>query len=226
VLERLTDEEVIEILKRAIARVTSSEQDEICANAAPLSSPATLPHDVSLAHSSPPPSSPLASPRLSSSQTNATVESSLPTPKQSLFPQYPHITQPIITSMASLAAGDARAALSLLEHVILAPTDTSESALLDSMKRSVATSYDRTGDARYDLISALHKSIRGSQGGAALYWLARMLEAGEDPMYIARRLVVCASEDVGMADPHALPVVSAASAKRMVIIALTRANRQ
>ncbi len=110
--------------------------------------------------------------------------------------------------MASLAAGDARTALSLLEQVLLAPAETPESALLDSMKRSVATSYDRTGDARYDFISALQKSIRGSQGGAALYWLARMLEADEDPMYIARRLVVCASEDIGMADPHALPLVS------------------
>jgi len=110
--------------------------------------------------------------------------------------------------MASLSAGDARTALSLLEQVLLAPTETPESALLDSMKRSVATSYDRTGDVRYDLISALQKSIRGSQGGAALYWLARMLEADEDPMYVARRLVVCASEDIGMADPHALPLVS------------------
>ena len=109
--------------------------------------------------------------------------------------------------MASLSAGDARTALSLLEQVLLAPAETPESALLDSMKRSVATSYDRTGDMRYDLISALHKSIRGSQGGAALYWLARMLEADEDPMYIARRLVVCASEDIGTADPHALPLV-------------------
>jgi len=113
--------------------------------------------------------------------------------------------------MASLAAGDARMALSLLEQVLLAPAETPESALLDSMKRSVATSYDRTGDAQYNLISALHKSIRGSQGSAALYWLARMLEAGEDPMYIARRLVVCASEDIGMADPHALPLVSIVS---------------
>lgn len=110
--------------------------------------------------------------------------------------------------MASLSAGDARRALSLLEQVLLAPAETPESAVLDSMKRSVATSYDRTGDVRYDLISALHKSIRGSQGGAALYWLARMLEADEDPMYIARRLVICASEDVGMADSHALPLVS------------------
>lgn len=113
--------------------------------------------------------------------------------------------------MASLSAGDARTALSLLEHVLLAPAATPETALLDLMKHSVATSYDRTGDARYDLVSALHKSIRGSQGGAALYWLARMLGADEDPMYIARRLVVCASEDIGMADPHALPLVSATS---------------
>jgi putative ATPase len=84
------------------------------------------------------------------------------------------------------------------------------------MKHSVATSYDRTGDAGYNLISALQKSIRGSQGGAALYWLARMLGAGEDPMYIARRLVVCASEDIGMADSQALPLVSAGClARRM-----------
>ncbi|KAI0252710.1 hypothetical protein BJV78DRAFT_332193 [Lactifluus subvellereus] len=209
VLERLTDEEIIEIIKRAIARVASSEKDERCVTDASLSSPATLPQD---AHSSPSPSSPLASPRLSSSQTTITVEPSAPTlmSLQPLFPQYPHVTQRIITSMASLAAGDARAALSLLEHTLLAPADTSESALLDSMKRSVATSYDRTGDARYNLISALHKSIRGNQGSAALYWLARMLGADEDPMYIARRLVVCASEDIGMADPHALPLAMAA----------------
>jgi putative ATPase len=86
-----------------------------------------------------------------------------------------------------------------------APT-TSESELLESLRRSVSTSYDRTGDAHYDLISALHKSVRGSQPGAALYWLARMLEAGEDPMYIARRMTVCASEDIGVADLGALPM--------------------
>ena len=109
--------------------------------------------------------------------------------------------------MASLSAGDARTALSLLEQVLLAPAEIPETTLLNTMRRSVATSYDRTGDVRYDLISALQKCIRGSQGGAALYWLARMLGADEDPMYIARRLVVCASEDIGMADPHALPLV-------------------
>ena len=70
--------------------------------------------------------------------------------------------------------------------------------------------YDKAGEQHYDLISALHKSMRGSDPDASLYWLARMLEAGEDPLYIARRLVRFASEDVGMADPQALVVAMAA----------------
>ncbi|KAH9060770.1 P-loop containing nucleoside triphosphate hydrolase protein [Lactarius vividus] len=208
-LERLTDEEITEIIKRAIARVTSSELD---AEVTSTSSPTSLVMEVASIPSSPPPSSPPRSLRLPSSQLNAAPEPSTPpqVPLHPLSPTYPHITHRIVGSMASLSAGDARTAISLLEHVLLVPTDTPESALLDLMKRSVATSYDRTGDARFNLISALHKSIRGNQGGAALYWLARMLGADEDPMYIARRLVVCASEDVGMADPHALPLAMAA----------------
>jgi len=94
--------------------------------------------------------------------------------------------------------------------VLLSAPTTAESTLLESLRRSVSTSYDRTGDARYDLISVLHKSVRGSQPSAALYWLARMLEAGEDPVYIARRMAVCASEDIGVADPGALPLAMAA----------------
>ena len=113
-----------------------------------------------------------------------------------------------MTTIASLSCGDARTALSLLELVLISDQKTPESALLESLRRSVSTSYDRTGDARYDLISVLHKSVRGSQPDAALYWLARMLEAGEDPVYIARRMAVCASEDIGMADRGALPLVS------------------
>ncbi len=70
--------------------------------------------------------------------------------------------------------------------------------------------YDKSGDQHYDLISALHKSLRGSDPDAALYWLGRMLEAGEDPLYIARRMIRFASEDVGMADPQALVVAMAA----------------
>ncbi|ORE09478.1 P-loop containing nucleoside triphosphate hydrolase protein [Rhizopus microsporus var. microsporus] len=70
--------------------------------------------------------------------------------------------------------------------------------------------YDRNGDQHYDIISALHKSIRGSDPNAALYWLGRMLEAGEDPLYVARRLIRCASEDIGLADNSALPLAVAA----------------
>jgi putative ATPase len=79
--------------------------------------------------------------------------------------------------------------------------------------------YDRNGDQHYDIISALHKSIRGSDSDAALYWLGRMLEAGEDPLYIARRLVRCASEDIGLADNTALPLV-----KYIYIIKRTKAK--
>jgi putative ATPase len=123
-------------------------------------------------------------------------------------PLYPQLTRRVITAIASLSSGDARVALSLLELVLQSAPATSESVLLESLRRSVSTSYDRTGDAHYDLISALHKSVRGSQPGAAHYWLARMLEAGEDPVYIARRMTVCASEDIGMADRGALPMAS------------------
>lgn len=128
------------------------------------------------------------------------TESSLPL-------RHAQLTRRVITTIASLSSGDARTALSLLELVLLSAPTTSESALVESLRRSVSTSYDRTGDAHYDLISALHKSVRGSQPDAALYWLVRMLEAGEDPIYIARRMTVCASEDIGMADRGALPLV-------------------
>jgi hypothetical protein len=121
---------------------------------------------------------------------------------------YPQLTLRVKAAIASISSGDARTALSLLELVLLSPPTTPESALLDSLRRSVSTSYDRTGDSHYDLISALHKSVRGSQPDAALYWLARMLEAGENPVYVARRMAVCASEDIGMADRRALPMVS------------------
>jgi putative ATPase len=83
--------------------------------------------------------------------------------------------------------------------------------------------YDKSGDQHYDLISALHKSLRGSDPDAALYWLGRMLEAGEDPLYIARRLVRFASEDVGMADPQAL-MVAVASQQAVHFIGLPEGN--
>ncbi|KAF9051020.1 P-loop containing nucleoside triphosphate hydrolase protein [Hymenopellis radicata] len=126
----------------------------------------------------------------------------------SASPPYPQFTGKVIASIVSLASGDARTALSLVELVVLSTLP--EADLIASMRRTVSVSYDRTGDSHYDMISALHKSVRGSQGTAAMYWLARMLTAGEDPLYVARRMVVCASEDIGLADPHALPLAISA----------------
>ena len=120
----------------------------------------------------------------------------------------PQLSPKVLASLVSLADGDARTALSLLALVLGSSPGTDEATLLTALRQSVSTSYDRTGDSHYDMISALHKSVRGSEGSAAMYWLARMLTAGEDPVYIARRMVVCASEDIGLADNTALPLVS------------------
>lgn len=100
-----------------------------------------------------------------------------------LFSDYPQLTLRVIQVMASLANGDARVALGLLELVLASPKSAEESALIEQLRRCVTTSYDRTGDSRYDMISALHKSIRTSDGSAAMYWLARMLVGGEDPVW-------------------------------------------
>jgi putative ATPase len=111
---------------------------------------------------------------------------------------------------------DARVALNALEIAALTTPPDAEgkrhislSTIEDAIQQK-AMRYDRAGDERYDLISALHKSMRDSDPDASLYWLARMLEAGEDPLYIARRLVRFASEDIGMADPQALVIAMAA----------------
>jgi len=118
--------------------------------------------------------------------------------------------------LITMSNSDARVALNTLERAALAtPPDTngkhriSLPTIEDTIQHR-ALHYDKTGEQHYDTISALHKSMRGSDPDASLYWLARMLEAGEDPLYIARRLVRFASEDVGMADPQALVVAIAA----------------
>jgi putative ATPase len=102
---------------------------------------------------------------------------------------YPQLTPKILSSIISLAAGDARSAITFLDLVLSSPKDRSETSLLMALRKSASVAYDRTGDSHYDMISALHKSVRGSQPHAALYWLARMLAGGEDPLYIARRMV-------------------------------------
>lgn len=133
------------------------------------------------------------------------------------------ISDELIEAIARFANGDARSALSTLEMAILnAQTDkdgtvtvTAETVEQCTSKKSLL--YDKAGEEHYNLISALHKSMRNSDPDAAVYWLARMLEAGEDPLYIARRVTRFASEDVGLADPRALEIaVSAFQACHMI----------
>jgi putative ATPase len=121
-----------------------------------------------------------------------------------------------LKALAVYANGDARSALNLLEQVVLSQpagsdgTRTLDTAMLAAFIERRALLYDKSGEEHYNLISALHKSIRNSDADAAIYWLARMLEAGEDPLYIVRRLVRFASEDIGNADPRALEITLAA----------------
>jgi len=118
-------------------------------------------------------------------------------------------------ALISMADGDGRGAINLAEDVLLAVPATAKSPLdreaLVKLVQRRAPLYDKSQDGHYNLISALHKSVRGSDPDAALYWLARMLAGGEDPLYIARRLVRMAVEDIGLADPQAL--VQAIAAK-------------
>ena len=127
------------------------------------------------------------------------------------------VSDAAISAIARFANGDARAALNLLEFASAsAPMDTAtmirqlDVPQLEQSIQRRALLYDKGGEEHYNLISALHKSMRNSDPDAAVYWVARMLEAGEDPLYIARRLVRFASEDVGNADPQALVVAVAA----------------
>jgi putative ATPase len=122
------------------------------------------------------------------------------------------ITEPAEDHLVRLAGGDARRALTYLEAAALAVgTGEIGTEILEKAVDRAAVRYDREGDQHYDVISAFIKSIRGSDADAALHYLARMIEAGEDPRFIARRLIVHASEDIGMADPTALQTAVAAS---------------
>jgi len=117
----------------------------------------------------------------------------------------------VVERIAAAADGDARRALGILERAAeLAGegADLTLEVVETAVQRRFAV-YDKSGDQHYDHISALHKSVRGGDPDAALYWLGRMLDAGEDPLYIARRLVRMASEDIGLADPHAVGVAMA-----------------
>lgn len=125
--------------------------------------------------------------------------------------QHVLITEEQLHMLAVFANGDARTALNTLEMVVL-NGESSEAGIvitkevLEQCTSQKSLLYDRQGEEHYNLISALHKSMRNSDVDAAIYWLARMLEAGEDPLYVARRLVRFASEDIGMADSRALEI--------------------
>ncbi len=126
------------------------------------------------------------------------------------------ISEELLGMIAGFANGDARTALSTLEMAVLngeIAEDGSVSVTAETVEQCTSKKsllYDKKGEEHYNLISALHKSMRNSDPDAAVYWLARMLEAGEDPLYIARRVVRFASEDVGLADPRALEMAVAA----------------
>jgi putative ATPase len=124
-----------------------------------------------------------------------------------------HMTDEALAFLAEVSDGDARRALTALEIGVLSADQSPVEFTLEVAQESIqrkALDYDPTGDAHYDVTSAFIKSMRGSDPDAAIYWLARMLEAGEDPRFIARRVLICASEDVGNADPQALAVAAAA----------------
>ncbi|KAI1454799.1 P-loop containing nucleoside triphosphate hydrolase protein [Annulohypoxylon moriforme] len=123
-------------------------------------------------------------------------------------PPSPLLDEELITYLANFADGDARTALNLLELAM--SLSIKEGMTKEGMKASLTKTlvYDRAGDQHYDTISAFHKSVRGSDPDAALYYLARMLQSGEDPLFIARRMVVIASEDVGLADSSLLTLAT------------------
>jgi len=119
------------------------------------------------------------------------------------------IVQDVIDKIAEMSNGDARTALNILDYA----SSLGNEITLDIVKQAFQKShlmYDKDGEEHYNIISALHKSMRGSDADASLYWLARMLEAGEDPLYVARRLVRFASEDIGLANSRALEQAVAA----------------
>ena len=154
--------------------------------------------------------------QLTPEQVSDILEAALAEPKRGLAGLLPLLEADAKSALIALSNGDARTALNTLELAVNGtPPDgegvrrVSITAIEDAIQRR-ASVYDRSGDQHYDTISAFIKSVRASDPDAAVYWLARMVHAGEDPMFIARRLVVLAAEDVGLADPHALPLAVAA----------------
>ena len=153
---------------------------------------------------------------LSTDEILILLERALKEEKRGLGSEKVVIDEELLRQIAVFSNGDARAAYNTLEAAVAgAERDPQGRALVtprvveDALQRKMLL-YDKAGEEHYNLISALHKSVRNSDADAALYWLARMLEAGEDPLYIARRLIRMASEDIGLADPQGLEIAVAA----------------
>jgi putative ATPase len=153
---------------------------------------------------------------LSSEQIVSLLRRALADKQHGLGNENIEIPEEVLERIAQIANGDARAAYNTLEAVVLGSEPAANGQrvvtrerLEDVLQRKLLP-YDKAGEEHFNLISALHKSVRNSDPDAALYWLARMLESGEDPLYLARRMVRMASEDIGLADPNALQVTLAA----------------
>ncbi len=152
---------------------------------------------------------------LSAAEIRLVLERALKDAERGLGTRRLHVPEDALAAITGWANGDARAALNLLDlSARLAGASDQPAGLTLAIVQEAAQKrsllYDKTGEEHYNLISALHKSLRGSDPDAALYWLARMLASGEDPLYIARRLIRFASEDIGNADPQALSLAVAA----------------
>jgi putative ATPase len=153
---------------------------------------------------------------LSDDDIRTLIERALLDEERGLGREHVQMRPEALEALINLANGDARVALGTLEFAAAAAKrdkqghpQIDEATIADALQRRART-YDKGGDAHYDTISAFIKTVRGSDPDAAVYYLARMIESGEDPLFIARRLVILASEDVGLADRHALPLAMAA----------------
>jgi putative ATPase len=152
----------------------------------------------------------------SAEQIVTLLRRALENPERGLGKERVEASEKILERIAVLANGDARSAYNTLEALVLGtePSSGGEKILSDERLEDVLQKkllpYDKSGEEHFNLISALHKSVRNSDSDASLYWLARMLESGEDPLYIARRMIRMASEDIGLAEPNALAQTLAA----------------
>jgi putative ATPase len=153
---------------------------------------------------------------LSEKEINLIIERALHDQEHGLGKMQTEINEDALKQLIVMSNSDARIALNALELAVMTTPPGPDSVrhltleIIEDALQQRSLLYDKAGEQHYDLISALHKSLRDSDPDACLYWLARMLEAGEDPLFIARRLVRAATEDIGMADPQALVVAMAA----------------